>query len=420
MSQDPLGLPKTVKEPKLLSPMYLKKHRSFVLSCLHRQQSGTSKLLGQFSTADWDHLIESSICHGVAPLIFTELRNQSNCQKAAMVQLAAAYLSVAQTNNIYFEEFKHVFKKLKEEYIPFIVLKGPHLAEIVYKNISLRPFGDFDILVKGKDLLRASSALNDIGYLQTESPPQAADHHLPRFVKEGVAPIEIHWNIHDSKIPTKVDIPGLWRRAQWANIAGGEVLTLSPEDLILHLCLHICQHNFHVGLRAIYDIHKTMETYQEELNWEELTSRAHDWLAAKHVFLVLEVVKDLLGTELPEGMLSELRPDDLHLEIVAWAKDQILESTSIVSHNLAEAYRSEKLKHKIELVFKSVFRSEKEFEAQHPDIRNSLQVSRLGRFKYLFKTYGEIIVEMFKHQKEDLIIPDKKKSESLREWLSTK
>ena len=136
-------------------------------------------------------------------------------------------MTFARNMNLY-HELSHVLTVLRHDDIPVIVLKGAHLAEIVYENIALRPMCDVDLLVKKEDLTRVQRKLLETGY----SP----------FTNRLL--LDIHWHLENSMTDLPVDMDMIWERAQPAFIAGVKVLVLSPEDLLLHLCLHLGFHHF--------------------------------------------------------------------------------------------------------------------------------------------------------------------------------
>ena len=87
-------------------------------------------------------------------------------------------------------------------------------------------------------------------------------HYHLVFIKNEATPtdihLEIHWHIDRSSHPFTIDLDGMWERALPAIIAEVEALVLSPEDLLLHLCLHTCKHKLTGGLRPFCDIAETI------------------------------------------------------------------------------------------------------------------------------------------------------------------
>jgi hypothetical protein len=50
--------------------------------------------------------------------------------------------------------------------------------------------------------------------------------------------VELHWGFVDRQFSLPLDAEGLWGRLQRVSLGGGTIPTLSPEDLLLILCMH--------------------------------------------------------------------------------------------------------------------------------------------------------------------------------------
>ena len=203
-----------------------------------------------------------------------------------------------------YHELARVLETLQDEDISVIALKGAHLAEVVYGNIALRPMSDVDLLVKEPDLSRVEKKLLAMGYTPDEkNTAELAErcvHFTYKLPREGLC-MEIHWNIQLSNSPFNVDVDGLWKRTRPAMIAGVRVLALSPEDLLLHLCLHTAfRHLFgQSALRSLCDISETIRHYQDQIDWEQVRHRAHQWGIGNCLHLTLHLASKLLGAAVP-------------------------------------------------------------------------------------------------------------------------
>ena len=246
----------------------------WLLDCL---RAGTaeekSARLGRLSESDWNQVLDVAMRHGVAPLLYDRLRPlSSNCHipPAVLLNLPVAYLANAARNLRIYHQLGQVLTALQEQGIPVIVLKGAHLAELVYGNIALRTMCDLDLLVRKDDLARTAARLQELGYAwndcQGVEAASATSHHLPPFLRPGAAPIEIHWTIAGLRLGLNIERDGLWERSRAVVVAGVETLVLSPEDLLLHLCMHAgSHHGFNVGLRPFCDIAQTLMHHLAEM-----------------------------------------------------------------------------------------------------------------------------------------------------------
>ncbi|HCV42808.1 MAG TPA: hypothetical protein DGH68_04950 [Bacteroidetes bacterium] len=324
--------------------------------------------LDHVTTNDWNGMVDEAMRHGIAPLIYARLQAISSgsiVPAEVMEKLKGAYLFHGLKNTQRFHEFSTVLGSFQEEGISSIALKGAHLAESVYGNLALRPMDDLDLLVKKMDLALAEKKLLELGYVHPEHFKEGSKlgaHHLPSFAKPGgVAVIEVHWMIPPAE-PFRIDVDGLWERARSAKIAGSETLVLSPEDLLLHLCLHASiHHRFGLGIRPLADIGETIHRYHGELDWEQFLRRSRQWHARNCVYLTLLLAKTLLEAAVPDEVLNALRPGDFDERLIVWANEQIaqrssdLTDPSSVSPRIAQIMGRGSLSQKAALFFRVVF-----------------------------------------------------------------
>jgi hypothetical protein len=347
-----------------------------------------------------------------------------------MQRLREIYLYSAKENIRLYHELAKVLKTLQNDGIPVIALKGAHLAEIVYGNIALRPMSDVDILVGRTDLSRVMEKLLEIGYSPTSrfwiEAVCATHHHLPPFTKPGAASIEIHWSIMPPSYPFEVDVDDLWQRARSDTIDGVEVLVLSPEDLLLHLCLHTsCQHRFIVGLRAFCDIAETIRHYQDEIDWDQVQLRARQWGAGKCVYLTLYLARELLEAAVPDEVLDPLRPDGFELQVVAWAREQIFADRSdspLLSPNLAQFWGPKRLPDKAILLLKSAFPSPEIMARMYPATPDSPRIYFYYpvRLKDLLLRHGRAAWQMLRRDEEMMALVEREnRKTALSDWLAS-
>ena len=105
--------------------------------------------------------------HDVAPLLYERLANDAspaNVPGDVLQRLREIYLMTGARNALLYRELGPVLQALQHDNIPVIVLKGAHLAALVYRHIALRPMSDIDLLVHRSDLERAVAKLHDLGF----------------------------------------------------------------------------------------------------------------------------------------------------------------------------------------------------------------------------------------------------------------
>lgn len=264
----------------------------------------------------WDGILENVILHGLSMSVYCNLNKISHdhlIPSGFMEKLRRTYYANTARNMVLYSELERVLKHFKNEGIKTIVLKGAVLAETVYSSIALRSMRDIDLLIHKRDLDKAEKKLLELGYILNEhyGPGEwyrEKHHHLaPFFNPNKIATIEVHNDIISPSNPFATNIDDFWQRAQSAKIANSDVLILSPEDLILHLSLHISYHDRFAGrIRGLFDISEVVRHYQEKINWNQITTEIYKYNIGKFVYYPLYFAKELLDADIPSDVLAEL------------------------------------------------------------------------------------------------------------------
>src|SRR5208283_596013 len=128
--------------------MYTRKHIEFLLSFFRAQKE--TQPLTNLAESDWSEVVQLAIRQRMAPLLYAQLKTfpAQDIPGRFFKRLEREYLNSAMTNMVIFTEFSRVFTVLHENDLPFIALKGAHLAEGVYSDPALRILTDLDILVR--------------------------------------------------------------------------------------------------------------------------------------------------------------------------------------------------------------------------------------------------------------------------------
>jgi hypothetical protein len=338
-----------------------------------------------------------AIYYGLAPLLFKRLKKSAAraCVPAdAWERFRMAYFAGAGGNRHLFRELRPVLARLRSSGIPVIVLKGAYLAEEVYGDVALRSMCDIDLMVPRAELSRAQAVVLEMGGVnqQVEDIELCATtrFHLPPVAVRGLA-FEIHWTIAPPSGTFKIAAADLWDRARPATIAGVEVLALSPEDLLLHLCLHFSYQHLLATLRSFCDIAETIHRFRDEMDWTRVALSAREWGAARYVGLTLHLARSLLAAEVPDDVLERLVPGGVDRQILETARESVLARTGYGQGIPFFDRRGAKSRSdKARLVWKRAFLSRGELAAIYPASRDSrsLWLYHALRFRDAIRAFG--------------------------------
>jgi hypothetical protein len=286
----------------------------------------------QFGEEDWRQLVASATKHGLHPWLYGRLISGSvpiTVPAAILQGLRESYLMNGARNLLLYQDLARVLGALRQAEIPVIVLKGAHLAALVYRDSALRFVGDIDLLVTKAHTCRAAALLQQLGYRLAEELNEVwFNHrhaiHLPELINPPHPRIDLHWRIH-SEQPAEGE-SRLWGRARPAKLGDTDALVLSPEDLVLHLCLHGGGlHLFALGLRLMWDLRATIDRYTGELDWHLLVDLGKAWRMENCLHLVLRMARELAGAPVPPPALEALQPtDDFEAHWLAMATERLL------------------------------------------------------------------------------------------------
>jgi hypothetical protein len=274
---------------------------------------------------NWDDLVIRAIVFGLAPQLYYQLDDwRFDLPPRAQAKLKVTYQAQVRRNEAIYEQLGEVLAACWAQGLRPIALKGVHLAACYYREPALRPMNDIDLLFKPDDLPTAENILSDLGYggkhKSADLGPGVTKHTSTFRRSEEAAPtpnpylsagtdrtVEPHLSLEESWFGLKVDVtPGVWQRAQTADLQGRSCLVLASEDLLLHLCVHFC---FHLIMGAPSMVQLTdllIVTQAGTVDWPIFTNRAKDQKAVPYALAALNLAARLLKAPIPEDVLKEL------------------------------------------------------------------------------------------------------------------
>ncbi len=193
-----------------------------------------------------------------------------------------------------------VFESANLPYAPF---KGPLLAEEAYGGLGMRQFSDLDILVRHKDVLHIKRLMQQRGYIVEDPlPPAIEAAHLQGDIVyemsrgDGAYNLELQWAVVVRSLPFCFRFESLEARLRRVRLAGAEVPTIAPEELLLILCVHGTKHVWG-RLGWICDVAEVLRSNQE-LDWQHIFDLAKRLRCRKMLALGLFLAREMLGQTL--------------------------------------------------------------------------------------------------------------------------
>lgn len=192
---------------------------------------------------------------------------------------------------------------------PFLVLKGVQLGATYYARPEDRPHNDIDILVRAEQFDGACEALSAAGFRRKDlelsrAATARAFYNRAFFARSGM-PVELHrdWAGY-GRYP--IDAAGLFGRAVPFRYGRTDALGLSPEDLLLHLCVHMAKGYFaSIDRKHVEDLRVVLA---RPLDWPAFLARASAARCRVGAYYALLAGRLVCGARVPDAVLTELRP----------------------------------------------------------------------------------------------------------------
>jgi hypothetical protein len=320
-------------EPFDAGPLRARPEQELLLCCARVSVGGELKeRIARLAARglDWDYLYRLAERHAVLPLLYWQLNPNAEVPAAPLERLRSKFRDNAARNLYLTGELERIITEFKASGVEVLPYKGPALAAAAYGQISLRRFVDLDILVSKGDVPRAKGLLLARGFRPTLrlSPSQErlllrTQHNLPFARDGGRLLVELHWEIASKQFAPASFGEGFGEGRERVRLLNLEVESLSPEDLLLSLCVHGTKHLWE-RLAWICDIAELVRA-RPQLDWRKLSERARKLRAERMLHLGLRLALDLLDAPLPAEFRSRVESDRAAGRLAARVAERLFE-----------------------------------------------------------------------------------------------
>lgn len=263
---------------------------------------------------EWDVIPERSREEGTHALLYAHLNGLEPVKRqvptAILARLGRSYQGNWARNTVLTHRWAELMTLLGHEGVGVITLKGMALIHTVYPEVALRPMADIDLLIQAADLSTVEPALRAAGYRTPGGAMEGneAFRGYLHFVRDATV-IDLHWKLgHYTPLEgiVRIDHDGLWKRSHRLAIGDAEGLMLCPEDLLLHLALHLTLASDFGRLIWFTDIDAMLRRYEVGFDWEAVLEEATRWRVKPLLGYVLQVCQRSFATPIPPGVLTRL------------------------------------------------------------------------------------------------------------------
>jgi hypothetical protein len=280
----------------------------------------SSRLAQLLRSADTSRLIVLAEEHGVIGHLVSSLSGREedalHPQARQLLmdrQRAQNFLTLRLT-----AELIRLLQRFSSEEIAALVVKGPVLAVRAYGDPARRGYGDLDLLVRQRDIRRATELMMAAGY-QAAVPLSAIDAgKIPGqylFSKpDSKLLVELHNDLTLRYFPRPLPIKEFFARQVRVRLDAHEAPALSVEDELVLICIHGAKH-FWERLIWIADV-AALVARQSSLDWERAAESAKAVGAERMLHTGLRLATDLLKVQLPKRVSATVRSDAAAAKLV--------------------------------------------------------------------------------------------------------
>ena len=256
---------------------------------------------------NWDEFLRASLRQGVMPLVYRQLSGRlADAVPAERLRLfRQKYQLNAVRNTERAGRLCRLLKLFERHGVGAVPYKGPALAVDAYGDLTLRQFGDLDVLIRPGDLARATELLAAEGYEPEFQLSGAREEAFKKWwyvqpfskADDGVY-LELHWSVAPRFFSFDLDAD-LWTRLRALELVGSEVRVFSVRDTLLLLCVHGAK-DLWARLEWVCALSEFVARRADELDWREAVESARARGGERMLLLGLLLARELYDAELPD------------------------------------------------------------------------------------------------------------------------
>ena len=292
---------------------------------------------------DWIALIGLAMRHNVVPLLYRNLQQvcPDTVPESIFGPLRARYEAQAAQARRHTEELLRILLLFEDRGIPAVPYKGPALAQRLYGDLSLREFGDLDILILERDVPRAQELIRRLGYefdwfKETDKLDEYIRTNLDcelRCYRSDGTRLELHWRFARRLACVKHDPERFLQRTERIWLAGAQVPSLPLEEYFVILSLHATKHKWG-QLKLICDIAEILG--HADLDWRYVLREADDLGLKRMLAVGALLAEDPLEVVIPAELAHGLKIDRTARALAAKVRRGLFEEPDKTQHDLAD------------------------------------------------------------------------------------
>lgn len=254
-------------------------------------------------------LIAAARYHRVLNLVHLAMEGRPGVDEELAAGMKRYYLHQVGHHLRAMEDLATLSEAFGARAIPWLLVKGPVLSEVIYERPDLRVYHDLDVVIPRDAFPAAIDTLQSSGF-------ELLDRNWDLIRREGRAQLHLslrlgtvadvhHHLLNRASVRDSFTMPmdDILSRARTVTVGAVPVQTLDAVDTLLHVCIHAALAGGH-RLIWLKDVEQAVS--REAPAWEDVVDRARSWRAGSLVAVVLRRARDELGCSVPPEVVRSL------------------------------------------------------------------------------------------------------------------
>jgi hypothetical protein len=253
------------------------------------------------ATVDLERLDRPS--HRMLPLLSRNL-DRIGVRDSALAKLRGVRRQTWYKNQFRLRELAYLLERFNEAGLPTMVLKGAALTSLYYRDISVRPMNDFDLMVKIEQRQAALKLMRNLGW-KPKFISYLEGFHAACFANARGQTADLHWHALEHCCEAGAD-DDFWAAAVTIDIGNVRVCALSPTDNLLHICAHAARAGGELALRWAADAMAIIRGAGDQIDWDRMVRQAQKRHLVLQVAGALGFLKENLAAPVPPEVIARL------------------------------------------------------------------------------------------------------------------
>jgi hypothetical protein len=172
-----------------------------------------------------------------------------------------------------------------------------------------------------------------------------------------------------------------------------------------------------------------IKTFADKIRWPIVVERAKRWGGQKGVYLMLLLVRELLGAAAPDEIMAEIKPEDYQSVFFDEALEQIFDidlSDQLLRKRIGNILKIKKVKGmrgKVAALSKTAFPSREYLATIYPVSVSSpkIYLCYLFRLRRLMINYAIVLLRVFRREKSTLkAVQQEHRVSAVSDWVFSK